>query len=145
MNSSDLEIDQLFTQNAIFGVDLGKLLDDSYFYSPNESIIVTADKSFENLTIGQLVVEGGDFWQVGRSTEEIIKSLNDLSNGIRINGPITFTSSFNITNLTVTDYINDIPSTSFGQQWLLSEGKQVRSTHEYIYFKLTNGSISLTH
>lgn len=144
MNSADLDIDHLTTQNAIFGVNLGELLDDAYFYSPNESLVLTTDKSFENLTIGQLVVEGDDFWHVGRSTGEIIKSLDELSKGIRIKGPVTFTSSFNITNLTVSDYINDMPSSSFGQQWLLSEGKQVRSTHKY-YFKSTNANTSSTH
>ncbi|XP_055320364.1 uncharacterized protein LOC129577415 [Sitodiplosis mosellana] len=124
MNNSELEIDHLFTQNAIFGVDLKELLDDSFFYSPNDSIVLTTDKTFEHLTIGQLVVEDDDFWQVGHTTGEITKSLEELSKGIRIKGPVTFASTFNITNLTVTDSINDIPSSSFGQQWLLSEGKQ---------------------
>lgn len=123
--NSNLEIDHLHTQNPIFGVNLQQLLDDAYFYTPNMSIVVTTEKSFDHLTIGQLVIDGGDFWQVGQSTEEIVNRLQDLSEGIRIDGPITFTTSFNITNLTVTDYVNGIPCTKFGQQWLLSEGKQV--------------------
>lgn len=124
MNTNDFNVDHLFAQNSIFGVNLQELLDDLYFYSPNNSIVLTTDKSFEHLTIGQLVVEG-DFWQINQSTEMIVKLLIDLIQGIKIKGPVTFTSSFNVTNLTVTDYINNIPSSSFGQQWLLSEGKQV--------------------
>lgn len=124
LHGSIVDIDHLYTKNRIFGVDLEMLLEDSYFYSPNESIILTAEKTFENLTIGQLVIDG-DFWQVGQSTGEIVKRFQELSEGITLHGDVTFTSSFNIKNLTVTDYINDIPCSEFGQQWLLYEGKQV--------------------
>lgn len=143
MNSTDLEIDHLFTQNRIFGVDLPKLLDDSYFRTPNTSILVTADKTFENLTIGQLIIES-DFWQIGKTTEEILQLLDDLAKPVKIKGPITFTSTFNITNLTVTGYINDIPSWKFGQQWLLDEGKQVKlyKNIKYIYIYI-NGDLFL--
>lgn len=127
MNGFDIDINHLKMQpnRHIFGVDLQHLLDDSYFDSPNNSIVVKTDKSFKNLTIGELIIEN-DFWQIGQSTEEIEKRLDDLERGITITGPITFTSEFNIKNLTVTESINDIPSSRFGQEWLLYEGKQVR-------------------
>lgn len=124
-NDSKLEIDHLFTDNPIFGIDLEELLNDCHVNSPNETIVVTTNKWFKNLTIGQIIVEEGDFWQTGESTGTIVKRLEDLKNGLRIEGPITFTSPFDINNLTVSDSVNDIPSSSFGRQWLLYEGKQV--------------------
>lgn len=127
--SDDVEINHLTSDNSVFGVKLQKLLDDCYFESSNDSIIVTNNKFFNNLSIGELVVEN-DFWQAGLSTEEIINRFEDIRNGIRVQGPLTFSSIFNITNLTVAGSINDISSSNFGRQWLLSRGKQVGLRHE---------------
>lgn len=126
MNGFAIDINHLKTENPIFGVDLSKLLHDSYHEVENSSIVVTTEKRFENVTIGQLIVES-DLWHIGKTTEEIEKSLDQLTNGISIEGPETFTSQFRIKNLTVIGLINDIPSSYFGQNWLLFEGKQVRS------------------
>lgn len=126
MNGFDINIKHLETQNPIFDVDLSSLLHDSYHEGPNNSIVVTTEKSFENVTVGQLYVES-DFWQIGKSTEEIEESLVQLIDGIQIEGPVNFTSQFHIKNLTVDGFVNDISSSHFGQNWLLFEGKQVRS------------------
>lgn len=105
-------------------MDLQSLLDDSYVISPNETVVVSSNKWFRNLTVDKIIVEG-DFWQLDQSTAEIVQRLDDLRNGIRLQGTITFTKPMSINNLTVTDSINDIPSSSFGKNWLLLEGKQV--------------------
>lgn len=123
-NDSNLEIDHLITDSPIFGMNFEDLLNDCHANSPNETIVVTTNKWFQNLTIAQIIVDG-DFWPMGESTGVIVKRLEDLKNGLRLKGPITFTSPFRINNLTVSDTVNDIPSSSFGQQWLLHEGKQV--------------------
>lgn len=126
-NGSGLEINHLSINGQIFGVDVPALLDDSYFYSPNESISITTDKRFENVTIDRLVIDDGcDFWQTGQSTADIEKLLNDLNSDFTLTGPITFDSmSLVIHNLTVADAINDIPSSRFGKEWLLFNGSQV--------------------
>lgn len=124
-NGSNLEIDHLSTNNTIFGMDLQSLLDDSYVITPNETVVVSSNKWFRNLTVDKIIVEG-DFWQIDQTTAEIVQRLDDLRNGIRLQGNITFTLPMSINNLTVTDSINDIPSSSFGKNWLLLEGKQVR-------------------
>lgn len=124
--SNCLEIDHLITNNSVFEVDLNGLLDDCYLdVSNDDSIVVTTKKWFQNITIEELIVES-DFWQMGEPTSVIAKRVNELNNGLHIQGPITFSSHFDIKNLTVTDSINDIPSSIFGQHWLLYEGKQVR-------------------
>lgn len=126
-NDSAMEINQLTMNGRIFGVDVPELIEDSYIYSPNQSISITSFKHFENVTIDRLVIEeGGDFWQTGQTIGEIEKLLSDLNSDYRIEGPITFDSQqFSIDNLTVTDAINDIPSASFGKEWLLFNGSQV--------------------
>lgn len=124
-NRSNVEIDNLFTNNTIFGFDLQSLLDDCYVISPNETVVVSSNKWFRNLTVDKIIVEG-DFWQLNQSTAEIVQRLDDLRNGIRLQGNQIFTLPMSINNLTVTDFINDIPSSSFGKNWLLLEGKQVR-------------------
>lgn len=125
VDGSDIEINHLETNKPIFGVNLQDLLDDSYFGAPDQNITVTTEKSFQNLTINELIIEN-DFWQNDQTTEEIENQIDVLSRGITIQGPITFESSFKINNLTVTETINGIPSARFGQEWLLYEGKQVR-------------------
>lgn len=120
-----MEIDHLFTNNTIFGFDLQSLLDDCYVISPNETVVVSSNKWFRNLTVDKIIVEG-DFWQLNQSTAEIVQRLDDLRNGIRLQGNQIFTLPMSINNLIVTDFINDIPSSSFGKNWLLLEGKQVR-------------------
>lgn len=128
-NDSALEIDHLSMRpnGQIFGVDVPALIEDSYIYSPNQTIEITAFKRFENVTVDRLVIEdGGDFWQTGQSTAEIEKLLHDLNADFRIVGPITFDSKqFSIENLTVTDAINDIPCSRFGKEWLQYNGSQV--------------------
>ncbi|XP_031630094.1 uncharacterized protein LOC116345133 [Contarinia nasturtii] len=123
LDDGEVEINHLTTENSIFDVKLQQLLDDCYFQLSNESIVVTTDKFFDNLTIGELVIEN-DFWQADLSTEEIITRFEELKKGIIVKGPLKFTSTINISNLTVTGSINDIPSAKFGKQWLLSKGKQ---------------------
>lgn len=93
--------------------------------SPNETVVVSSNKWFQNLTVDKIVIDGIDFWQMNQSTAEIVQRLDDLRNGIRLQGNITFTEPMSINNLTVTDSINDIPSSSFGKNWLLLKGKQV--------------------
>lgn len=125
-NESDVEINQLSLNGRIFGVDVPALIEDSYRYSPNESISITAFKQYENVTIDRLVIEDGcDFWQTGQSTEQVQQLLHDLYSDFRISGPITFDQQFSIENLTVTDTINDIPGSRFGKEWLLFNGSQV--------------------
>lgn len=125
-NNSAIDIDHLKMNGRIFGVDVPALIEDSYIYSPNRSIEITAFKQYENVTIDRLVIDDGcDFWQTGQSTAEIQKFLDDLQSDFRITGPITFDQQFSIDNLTVTDAINDIPSTRFGKEWLLLNGSQV--------------------
>lgn len=122
-----MEITHLSMNGRIFGVDVPALIDDSYIYSPNESISLSAFKQFENITIDRLVLDdGSDFWQTGQSTAEIEKLLNDLNSDFRMAGPITFDSQFFIENLTVSDAINDIPSSRFGKEWLLFNTSQVK-------------------
>lgn len=132
-NGSAVEINHLLTNNRIFGIDLQTLLDDCYFVSPNESIVITSPKWFANVTIDQLVVEG-DFWQVGQTLEEIQQRLQDLETELTISGPITFNNQFTIKNLTVIGAINDIPSERFGKEWLLLEGAQVSESNCSIQF-----------
>lgn len=128
-NDSDMEINHLSMTGRIFGVNVPALIDDSYIYSPNQSIAITSFKRFENVTIDRLVIDDGcDFWQTGQSTAEVEKLLNDLNSDFRVVGPITFDSQFSIENLTVTDAINDIPSSRFGKEWLLFNGSQVIHT-----------------
>lgn len=129
-NGSDIEINHLFAEKPIFGIDLQALLDDSYFPSPNESIVITSPKFFEDITIEHLVVEG-DFWQVGLTMAEVEKRLEELKTGINITGPITFDNHFTINDLSVTGAINDIPSERFGKEWLLLEGAQVSESGNF--------------
>lgn len=133
------EIDHLEISNRIYGVDLQALIDDSYFYSPNESIVITTNKWFADITVGQLVIEGG-FWPTGQTTPEILQLLHDVDSELRINGPITLDGSIKIEKLTVTGTINDIPSAKFHQQWLLSKGAQVRfdQTNQMFIFTFLN-------
>lgn len=129
-NGSDIEINHLNSEKQILGIDLQALLDDCYFFSPNESFIITSAKYFDNVTIGELIVEG-DFWQVDETMETVRKRLDDLATGINITGPITFNNHFTITNLNVTASINDIPSERFGKEWLLLEGAQVSENKQF--------------
>lgn len=125
-NNSAVEIGHLIMNGRIFGVDVPALIEDSYIYSSNESIEITAFKQFDNVTVDRLVIDDGcDFWQTGQTTEEIQKFLNDLQSDFRVSGPIIFDQQFSIENLTVTGAINDIPSTRFGNEWLLFNGSQV--------------------
>lgn len=132
-NDSDVEINHLFSNGRILGVDLPALIEDSYVSSPDESIPITAFKQYENVTIDRLVIDDGcDFWQTGQSTEEVQKLLSDLYSDFRISGPITFDQKFSIENLTVTGAINDIPSSHFGKNWLLFNGSQVSASSAII-------------
>lgn len=123
-NDANVTVNHLFMNGTVFGVDLPALIDDCYFNSPNESIIITQPKWFQNITFDRLVVES-DFWQVGLTTAEIQQHLEDLKTGITITGPVTFDSDFSINNLTVIGTVNDIPGQIFGRNWLRTEGAQV--------------------
>lgn len=133
---SNIDVHHLNTTHPILGTDLQDLLDDSYFDSPNEPITITSNKWFKNLTIGELEIQG-NFWQVNRSTAEIVKQLNDYENGMLIHDPITFSSQLEISNLTVTGNINGIPRSRFGHEWLLTKGKQVRLSQTCAFFFFT--------
>lgn len=121
-NGSTLQANHLTTQKNVFGLDLNVILDDCYSYS-NESIHITSSKWFQNVTIGELIIET-DFWKVA-STDAIIKRLDALSRGVLINQTLDYDNQFIIDRLYVTGTINKIPSESFGRDWLLSEGDQV--------------------
>lgn len=121
-DGSTIQAEHLMTQKNVFGLDLNEIIDDCYNYS-NDSIHLISSKWFQNVTIGELVIES-DFWKVA-STYAIVKRLDELSRGVLINQTVDYDKQFTIDHLYVTGTINKIPSESFGREWLLSEGDQV--------------------
>lgn len=123
-NGSHLNLNHLTTSNPVFDVNLKEILDDSFKFGNTENIYINTNKWFKNLTIGQMTVEN-DFWQIGSTTSDIIIRLEELSKGINLTGPLTFSNQFKIDDLSVTGAINDISSSQFGNEWFSVEGEQV--------------------
>lgn len=122
-NNTGIEINHLSTPNKIFGVNLDALLVDCVQTITTEPIHLITNKSFANIHIGQLIIEG-DFWQM-ESTNDVENRLKAIRKGIIVNGPFIFPSNILINELILNGTINDISSRSFGTEWLLTEGKQV--------------------
>lgn len=123
-NGSNLNLNHLTTSNPVFDVNLKEILDDSFKFGNTANIHINTNKWFKNLTIGQMTVEN-DFWQIGSTTGDIVIRLEELSNGINLTGPLTFSNQFKIDDLSVTGAINDISSSQFGNEWFSVEGEQV--------------------
>lgn len=116
----------------MFGVALDSLLDDCVEHIATEPIHLTGVKWINQMYIGHLVVET-DFWQTNkpdgpeRSTNAIQILYESLQNGVTMDGDnIILNNQFTIDQMTVTDAINGMPAESFGLEWLLIEGDQVR-------------------
>lgn len=124
INNTAIDINHLRSENHVLGVDLEDFLNDSFTFAPHETINITSNKWFQNISIGQLVVEG-DFWQIATS-EVIERRLNALNRDVVVHDSLTLSNRFKINDLVVTDAINDVPASKFGQEWLLSNGKQVK-------------------
>lgn len=121
-NGTGIILNRLNTKNRIFDVDLINILQDSII-SQSPTVHFVKTKSFENITIGLLIIEG-HFWQYGTS-ETILEHIELLRRGLILDGPITFTNAFNIKELRFTDFINEVAREDFGTAWLLSETNQV--------------------
>lgn len=123
VSNSLLHVNHLSTRSHVIGMNLDEMLDDCYTFPSNENINITSGKYFQNISIGQLVIER-NFWQVA-TTDVIENRLNVLSRDVNLDGILSITNRFEISDLFVTDTINGIPSAAFGREWLLLEGKQV--------------------
>lgn len=82
--------------------------------------------------VGHLVVET-DFWRTGkpdgpqRSTAAIEARYKLLRSGLALtNENIILSNAFTIEQMDVTETINGMSCTNFGQEWLLTEKDQVR-------------------
>lgn len=82
--------------------------------------------------VGHLVVET-DFWRTGkpdgaqRSTAAIEARYKLLRSGLAITDEnIILSNAFTIEQMDVTETINGMSCTNFGQEWLLTEKDQVR-------------------
>lgn len=118
-------IRHLSTNNRVFGVALDFLLNDCVMNSNETFIEINSSKRFNELVIGHLMIES-DFWRTGTTTAVIEAFYKSLRQDILLDGVgESLRNQWIIGDVTVSENINGLPSSTFGQEWLLSETDQV--------------------
>lgn len=126
-NNTGISIRHLSTNNDVFGVSLDFMLADCVERIASQPPHLVATKLISHMYIGHLVVET-NFWQSNRSTAAIKTLYESLRYGITMDGDnIVLNNQFAIGQMTATETINGMASSSFGLDWLLIETDQVCS------------------
>lgn len=109
--------------SLINGMNFTDMVTDSIFYGQKQKIMghkIFTDLNIENLEAGNI------------DLDELQYAIEELQEVFELEANTDFPDDINVENITFVDKFNDIPSASFGNQWLSNlDGELIKSNQTF--------------